>query len=337
MMKTLTLVLILSVGLAFAGVLYTNAPSDLGSVVPSGGYTYLPPSSNDLLWENPYDFGLLANGLNSSGPYRCDDDFVLDEDATIEGFTFWGVYTIGHPQPFAVDVTTDASGAPGSTVWSDTVTDVTDTDTGDDNWGYDLWRTDIVLDSSFDLAADTYWVEFYWTVSTFYWLCENGGNMHQNGSNTGYDAFFAVNGFAGEPDETPPFVEGMDPDDGEVDVPVDSTIVFHCVDEQSPVDLDTIDFAAEDTSLTGGRALGTGSPNRVIAGALDLDDADPLDVVCTFTPTDEFYEDDTITCTVAAGLADTKDNEMEEDFVWSFDIYGETVEETTWGAIKAGI
>jgi hypothetical protein len=37
---------------------------------------------------------------------------------------------------------------------------------------------------------------------------------------------------------------------------------------------------------------------------------------------------------VAAGLADSRDNEMEEDFVWSFDTWV-AVEGTTWGAIKA--
>ncbi len=75
-------------------------------------------------------------------------------------------------------------------------------------------------------------------------------------------------------------------------------------------------------------------PIRTIAGDLDLDDTDPLDVICTFDPTDDFYPTDPITCTVAAGLADTKGNEMEEDFVWSFDM--SAVEESTWGEVKAG-
>jgi hypothetical protein len=43
---------------------------------------------------------------------------------------------------------------------------------------------------------------------------------------------------------------------------------------------------------------------------------------------------DTITCTVAAGLADVKGNEMADDWVWTFDIEG-AVESTTWGVIKA--
>ncbi|MCX7022373.1 MAG: hypothetical protein NTW26_08910 [bacterium] len=43
----------------------------------------------------------------------------------------------------------------------------------------------------------------------------------------------------------------------------------------------------------------------------------------------------TITCTVAAGLADSKGNPMVDDFVWTFDTYSSAVTTTTWGAIKA--
>ncbi|MCK4594790.1 Ig-like domain-containing protein, partial [bacterium] len=151
--------------------------------------------------------------------------------------------------------------------------------------------------------------------------------------------YFTIEGTSGPPEEIPPYVDGMDPDDGEVQVPLDSTIVFHCKDDDSGVDVTTIDFIAQDSSLTGGRALGIGSPNRVIDGNLDIDDEDINDVVCTFTPTDEFYEADTITCTVDGDLADMKGNLLGDDWVWTFYTYDPefAVEETTWGAIKAGI
>ena len=333
-MRTLTLILVLSVSLAFAGALYTDAPADLGQVVPGGGYTCLPPPSNDILWENPFEFALCTNGYNSSDGYRCADDFVLDDDATIEGFTCWSIFTGGHPQPFEVTVWVDSGGAPGAEQWSETVSDITDTDTGYTGWGYQMFQTDMVLDSSFDLSAGTYWVEFFWTSTYFYWLVENGGNLRQNGAPQGVSGFFAINGFEGEPDTIPPIVSGMDPDDGEIDVPLDSNIVFLCVDEAHSIDLDTIDFTARDTSLQSDRALGLGSPNRTIDGDLDVDDADPVDVVCTFDPTDDFTMGDTITNTVAAGLADSKGNEMADDFVWVFDVEG-AVTTTTWGAIKA--
>jgi hypothetical protein len=142
------------------------------------------------------------------------------------------------------------------------------------------------------------------------------------------------------PDYDPPYVDGMDPDDGDTDVPTDSTIVFHCIDDLSKVETDTIDFTAKDTTLYSARAVSPSaalsagySPLRTIDGDLDIDDTDPADVVCTFTPTDELIEGDTITCTVAAGLADNRGNEMEDDFVWTFDTMG--VAESTWGAIKA--
>ncbi len=143
----------------------------------------------------------------------------------------------------------------------------------------------------------------------------------------------------------PPWVEGMDPDDGDSGVPVDTDIVFHCVDDLSPIETDTIVFTVEDQSRRlGGGALYPGSslpvlqgnpqPTGEISGTLEIDDYDPLDVVCTFTP-DEDLPVDLITCTVDGCLADTKGNEMEEDFVWAFSTGNYGVEETTWGAIKA--
>jgi len=145
------------------------------------------------------------------------------------------------------------------------------------------------------------------------------------------------------PDTEPPYITGMDPDDGEVGVPLDSNIVFECVDDLSKIDLATIDFTARDTTLSSGRTLHSSGASlsvnfestRTVAGDLDIDDTDPKDVVCTFDPTDDLNEGDTISCTVSAGLADTKGNEMADDFVWTFDTTGEDVATTTWGAIKA--
>jgi len=144
-------------------------------------------------------------------------------------------------------------------------------------------------------------------------------------------------------DQSPPVVEGMDPGNGDSHVPLDYTIVFHCVDLISPVDLDTIDFTVKDSTLSGDRvvsssaALGVhASPARTLPGDLDVDDTDQMDVVCTWTGDDSFSEGSAITCTVDGGLADRRGNEMGEDFVWTFSISGSSVVETTWGAIKAG-
>jgi len=145
----------------------------------------------------------------------------------------------------------------------------------------------------------------------------------------------------GVEDFDPPYVADMDPDDGEMDVPLDSDIVFHCKDDVSKVDTDTIDFTARDTTLSDDRAVRTGASlsvnfesTRSIAGDLDIDDTDPADIVCTFDPADDLNEGDTISCTVAAGLADSRGNETEDDIVWTFDTEG-AVAESTWGAIKA--
>jgi len=146
------------------------------------------------------------------------------------------------------------------------------------------------------------------------------------------------------PDTDPPYVEDLDPETGEVDVPVDTDIVFHCKDDISGVDTDTIDFTAEDPSLGVPPAVSTGASARVviipageIAGDLDVDDSDPMDVVCTFTPDDPLPYSESITCTVDADLADTIGNDMGDDFIWAFETESEppAVSHVTWGAIKA--
>jgi len=143
-------------------------------------------------------------------------------------------------------------------------------------------------------------------------------------------------------DTAAPAVEGMDPGDGDSRVPLDYTVVFHCVDDKTPVDTDTIHLTVRDSSLRGDNAVRTGAAqeirfgsSRTLAGELDVDDTDQLDVVCTWTGADDFCEGATVTCTVNGGLADRMGNEMGDDFVWSFSTSDASVTETTWGAIKA--
>jgi hypothetical protein len=105
-------------------------------------------------------------------------------------------------------------------------------------------------------------------------------------------------------DFDPPYVDEQDPADGGAGAP-DTEIVFHCKDDDKGVDSDTIDFTAEDET------------RGEVSGSLDIDDGDPNDVVCTFTPDSDLAEG-TITCTVAGTLADGLGNEMDDDAVWSF-------------------
>jgi len=146
-------------------------------------------------------------------------------------------------------------------------------------------------------------------------------------------------------DTEPPFVSEMDPGDGEVDVFLDSTIVFHCKDYISGVDTDTIEFFVRYTSLDPGSAsvssafaVGVGYAGAgVVTGDLDINGDNPLDVICTFTPDEYLPPDTTIICVVDDKLADLCGNEMGDIFIWTFTT-GEDlkVEQTTWGAIKAG-
>ncbi len=140
-----------------------------------------------------------------------------------------------------------------------------------------------------------------------------------------------------------PLVEDVDPDNGEDDVPIDSTIEFTLRDD-SGINLDTLDFSVTDDSLSSGRTLTPGGRSLSagfthtgeISGELDIDDSDPQSVVCTFTPDEDFDYEATITCTIAAGLEDTLGFATTEDIVWSFTTEEWVrIETTTWGAIKA--
>jgi|GEM_PF-1618804 len=138
-----------------------------------------------------------------------------------------------------------------------------------------------------------------------------------------------------ELDTTAPQVSGQHPADGAVDVPPGWDLVFHVTDDMSGVDTSTVVFTCEDSSRSeGGVALSPGDSNALIPGVLTFDESNPLDVVCTFDP-DLPLPMDTITCTVAAGLADEVGNATVQDITWSFRVRGAGVAETTWGAIKA--
>jgi len=139
-------------------------------------------------------------------------------------------------------------------------------------------------------------------------------------------------------DTAPPYVDDIYPGDGEYEIPEE--VVFHCKDEQSAVDSTTISFTLENDTLSRGCAVETGAavsspaaPTALIPGDLDIDDTDPRDVVCIWTP-DEPLGWRWFTATVDGSLADVLGNEMGEDFVWEFG--ASDVEETSWGEVKAG-
>jgi len=141
-------------------------------------------------------------------------------------------------------------------------------------------------------------------------------------------------------DSNPPEVTGLNPADGAVGVPVETRIVFHVVDDISGVDVATIEFTVEALESVHNFALafsvGGLSPTGVISGVLHIDDIDPLDVVCTFTPDADLPYANTITCTVAAGLADVLGNKTRQDIGWSFGTEDNPgVANCTWGEIKA--
>jgi hypothetical protein len=136
-------------------------------------------------------------------------------------------------------------------------------------------------------------------------------------------------------DSTPPHVSGQSPANGESEVQPDVNVTFHVTDDMSGVDTSSIVFVCKDSSPAGnGAFLGAGGSNAILPGVFTFDDADLLDVVCTFDP-DQPLPPDTITCKVAAGLKDLAGNATTGPVIWTFKIHGAAVTETSWGALKA--
>jgi len=352
------LILLLAVSVTFGGVLYSNVPSaSQGEFVPTiGSPPFLPPAPNGLLYvlymTHEFDRDLYQEApiTQPARGYISADDFILEDNSTIENITYWIINIediTGYVHRFWND--TGGSG-PGSELAQAPAT-YTLTDTGQTGWGgLPVYRCDITLDPPYELDAGHYWGASWfssgvWRTCALFNTYDYMVYFDFGGGGSGpwysswdfwgrYDAFFQIIEGTPYPDMDPPYVDGLDPYDGESSVPLDSDIIFHCKDDDKGVDVSTIAFIARDTSLSGSRVLGIGSSNRSIGGDLDIDDADLNDVVCTFNPHDDFYEGDTITCTVDGKLADIKGNEMGDDFVWSFTTTGAAVENTTWGAIK---
>jgi hypothetical protein len=171
----------------------------LGSNAARGFTATLQDGSDlEVLWENPYEFELVSWILPSSGMYRAQDDFRLENFAWVKGFECWFLYADSpHPQPFELTMRYDDIGSPGETFWTAYATDVTDTDTGDDLFGFDVWHTKIILDEEDYIFIDVrswIWLEMYWTGYDGAWCCEDGGNAYLNGVKRNLSCFFTVLG-----------------------------------------------------------------------------------------------------------------------------------------------
>jgi len=345
MKKLLALTLILSVA-AFA------APANNLGHVDNPHVAMTPmPLNPDVLYDTGYVYP-LENGVAvyPGNNWISADDFIISGgDGEIDYvLLYWlQLYTVS-----SLDITfrDDNSGSPGSVLETIGASGWSMTTTGDSQWGYSIYEVEAPLDSTFAFTdGDHYWWHVTINSGGFVYMCcqansyddmvyfsDTGGSSWSSSQSewgAAYDFLFTLEGTMGGGDDVPPAVSGQDPADGAVDVPLDSDIVFHATDDNSGIDTATIDFTAADTTLSGG-ALTMVSPLADISGTLDVDDTDPLDVICTFTA-DADLPADTITCTVAGSLADNAGNTMGSDEVWSFDTVGADVEPASWGQIKS--
>jgi len=147
-------------------------------------------------------------------------------------------------------------------------------------------------------------------------------------------------------DGTAPAVSGQNPADGGYGQP-NTTIVFHVTDGGCGVDIGSITFTAEDSPKSISQkdtvspsnestSLVVSNSKAVIPGTLYIDDTNPNDVICTFTPDSDLTVGDTITCTVAQGLSDVLGNSTESSIVWHFTVEPYTIiTPASLGHIKA--
>lgn len=125
--------------------------------------TSKPPASTDgTLYEQPYDFPNLVNGIYVHAPqFGGADNFTFTSSATVQSITFWTVFLgTAHPCDIAVEIYQDASGSMGTHMWGETVPGAyqTETLTGDQSWGYDLYRIDLQLQNYPTIPAGDYWL-----------------------------------------------------------------------------------------------------------------------------------------------------------------------------------
>ncbi|MCK5134108.1 MAG: Ig-like domain-containing protein [Candidatus Sabulitectum sp.] len=337
MRKLSALLLLVAVSFAVDSIA-DLAPDDFSST--SSSYLAPTPLSKAILFDQAYN-GTIVNARNYNGYWHMADDFSLTNPSRLESIEWWSLFMSG-TSTMDIRVHEDNGGLPGTVLWEQLCVTATVTDTGDDFFGYDINHVEVVLapaDYCFLSDGTTYWLSLHHN-GTGAWLCRWDGGIAAESYNSGNSWTSPLITFMlrlnGTEDLATPEVSGQVPADGATGVPVTSDIVFHVTDDCFGVDTSTIAFSVEDgaksneTSSSLTRIAHTGA----IAGTLVVDDTDPNDVICTFTP-DSDLPLDTITCTVAAGLADDYGRATTTDIVWSFDTVVTSLEKTTWGQIKA--
>jgi hypothetical protein len=257
--------------------------------------------------------------VNSSG---CAQWFTAPADCHIVGASFYSVYDGAK----AVGVwDNDDSGLynlPGTLLGAELF------DFSGSSWHWspyaDLTDKGITVSS-----GDKFWVGIVYSVGYYVYIgLDNTSPYHgfaysYNGTSwTSYIYYDMMVRVKIDDDMDCPYVDGQDPADGGWAAP-ETTIFFHCKDDDKGVKSDTIDFSADD----GTRAD--------VSGSLYIDDSDPNDVICIFSPDSDLPAGATITCTVDGELADGLGNEMGNDAVWTFTVTGTDVKETSLGEIKA--
>jgi hypothetical protein len=312
--------------LVFVGAAFGSNYAEMAAAGVAEGFPiYYGSKDRAVLWENPFDYGLMTNAYFAFGPNHCQDDFIVaGMPGTVQGFEWWSVYMGAHPVDMDLHIFSDNGGHPntGDELWTATYLAVEE-DTGYDIWGVNIWHSWIDLDPAdyFEAEADAvYWLEIHCVTSnTFGWATEPGGNLHENGSQHDDSVFLIVNGTS---DDEDPTVTDTYPHDADYPsgVPADTFVGYHIQDDASGAD-PTSPFELVDSN------------SDIVTGVLDYDDSDPLDVIFDFEPNDDLIEGETYTVTVEA--YDLAGNGPVEE-TWDFTTGFTNIAPASLGMIKAG-
>jgi len=299
----------------------SGASSMLGDLAPvfgGKGETIIGPFGNESMGYH-YSSSTSDLGCDYIAPADC---YIMEI-----GYIFGSSGTVGNPFVAAIWSSDGGSSPLPDTELGNIACNVTVLSAWDD---FEITSMGLTLDNGDDFFAGlenngtATWLSFDNTSGTYHhYVYRSTTSWTWSSMNRNMNVRVIVND-----DFDGPYASGQDPADGATSVPVDSNIVFHIEDD---------DVGVDSGSINGDSVVVTDDTKAAISGTLDVNDADPNDVIVTFDPDSDFTEGSEVTVTVSPSgneITDDLGNTMAEDS-WSFSVFLTGVESVSMGEIKA--
>jgi hypothetical protein len=132
------------------------------------------PAVADTLFSQPYSTANAYTSAASTG-YQAFDSFTLASSATVGTVSWNGVYATAQPTSFVIDFYSNAGGAPGALLFTDTVTSGAMA-TGDTTYGYQIYGYSADIGSFGVVGGTEYWLSVVGQgPNAWYWSTASGG------------------------------------------------------------------------------------------------------------------------------------------------------------------